>query len=474
MPGIDAAQTVIDDRLPGNGVVVIDPVQHARVFFEAHPEIDVLEAFIVDVNGQLRGKWVPVRSADKVMKGQLRFPCSSFSLDIWGNEVAASGIGAATGDYDGVCFPVPETLGCVTWSERPMAQVLLSMNDRDGTPFFADPRHALARVIDRYAARGWCPVVASELEFHLIDRELDEGRPVPPRSPASDRRLSARAVYSVTELEEFEAVFVDMAGTLETQGIPADTSVSEYGVGQYEINLRHMPDALLAADHSLLMKRAVKGVARKHSLDATFMAKPFPQDSGNGLHVHFSILDENGRNLFAAEDGKGARCLRYAMGGLLATMNEAMAIFSVNANSFRRFEEGAFAPTTATWGWDNRNTALRVPDSDQAGTRIEHRVAGADAEPHLVIAAVLAGALHGIENAIDPGEPVDGNAVPDDAPRLPVSWDWALDAFEESDFIGEFFGKRYRKVFTATKRQEKQKFEANITTLEYETYLRNI
>ena len=453
---------------------MIDPVQHAAAFFEAHPEIEVLEAFIVDVNGQLRGKWVPVHGAAKVMDGQLRFPSSSFSLDIWGNEVPASGIGAATGDCDGVCIPVSETLGVVTWSGRPMAQILLSMNGRDGTPFFADPRHALARVIDRYEARGLRPVVASELEFHLIDRELDHGRPVPPRSPASGRRLSSRAVYSVTELEEFEAVFVDMASTFETQGIPANTSVSEYGVGQYEINLRHVPNALLAADHCLLMKRAVKGVARKHGLDATFMAKPFPEDSGNGLHVHFSVLDENGRNLFASEDGKGTRYLHHAMGGLLATMNESMAIFSVNANSFRRFVEGAFAPTTATWGWDNRNTALRVPDSDPAGTRIEHRVAGADAEPHLVIAAVLAGALHGIDNAIDSGEPVDGNAFPDDAARLPVSWNSALDAFERSDFIGEFFGDRYRKVFTATKRQEKHKFEAIITTLEYETYLRNI
>ena len=450
------------------------PFNTARVFFEAHPEIDVLEAFIVDVNGQMRGKWVPVHNAAKVMEGKLRFPSSSFSLDIWGNEVPASGLGAATGDRDGVCIPVPETLGVVTWSERPMAQILLSMNDRDGAPFFADPRHALARVIDRYEARGWRPVVASELEFHLIDRELDHGRPVPPRSPATGRRLSARAVYSVTELEEFEPIFVDMARTFEAQGIPADTSISEYGVGQYEINLRHLPDAVRAADHSLLMKRAVKGVARKHGLDATFMAKPFPEDSGNGLHVHFSLLDEKGRNLFAAEEGKGTRYLRHAMGGLLATMNDAMAIFSVNANSFRRFVEGAFAPTAATWGWDNRNTALRVPDSDPAGTRIEHRVAGADAEPHLVIAAVLAGALHGIENAIDPGEAVDGNAIPDDALRLPVSWDDALDAFEASDFIGEFFGERYRTLFAASKRQEKQKFESIITTLEYETYLRDI
>jgi len=330
-----------------------DPAQHVGAFFEAHPEIDVLETFIVDINGQLRGKWVPVGGADKVMNGQLRFPKSSFLLDIWGNEVPASGFGAPVGDPDGVCTPVPETLSVVTWTEHPMAQLLLSM----------------------------------------------------------------------------------------------------------------------------------------HDLDATFMAKPFPKDSGNGLHVHFSVLDENGRNLFALGEGRAdgqgenqgesrgdgyGAALRHAMGGLLATMHDAMAVCSVNANSFRRFEAGTFAPIAATWGWDNRNTALRVPDSDTAGTRIEHRVAGADAEPHLVIAAVLAGALHGIEHAVDPGEPVVGNAIPDDATRLPVLWDDALDAFEGSDFIGEFFGEPFRKAFAALKRQEKQKFEAVITTLEYETYLHKI
>ena len=475
-----------------------DPARHARAFFEAHPEIDVLEAFIVDINGQLRGKWVPVGGADKVMEGQLRFPKSSFLLDIWGNEVPASGIGAPAGDPDGVCTPVPETLSVVTWTERPMAQLLLSMRDRDGTPFFADPRQVLSRVIQRYAARGWMPVVACELEFHLIDRSLDHGRPVPARSPATGRRPSGRNVYGISELEEFEAVFTDMGEIFEAQGIPADTSISEYGVGQYEINLRHMPNALSAADHCVLMKRAVKGVARKHGLDATFMAKPFPKDSGSGLHVHFSVLDENGRNLFALgegqgdgsgdgagdihrdsrkdgrKDSQGSRHLRHAMGGLLATMHDAMAVCSVNANSFRRFEAGAFAPTAATWGWDNRNTALRVPGSDAAGTRIEHRVAGADAEPHLVIAAVLAGALHGIEYAIDPGEPVAGNAVAHDAARLPVLWGDALDTFEGSGFIGEFFGGAFRNAFAALKRQEKQKFEAVITTLEYETYLRKI
>ena len=452
---------------------MIDPVRHARTFFEAHPEIEVLEAFIVDVNGRLRGKWVPVSSAEKVMKGTLRFPSSSFSLDVWGNEVPASGLGAVIGDSDGVCIPVPETLGVVTWSKRPMAQMLMSMNDQDGTPFFADPRQVLDRVIDRYEARGWRPVVASELEFHLIDGEPDQGRPVPPRSPSTGRRLSARAVYSVSELEDFEDLWGAMTKAFEAQGIPADTSISEYGVAQYEINLRHLPNALMAADHSLLMKRAVKGVARGHSLDATFMAKPFAEDSGNGLHVHFSILDEQGRNLFAAGEGEGTRLLRHALGGLLATMRDIMAVCSVNANSFRRFVEGAFAPTAATWGWDNRNTALRVPDSDPDGTRIEHRVAGADAEPHLVIAAVLAGALHGITNEIDPGEPVEGIEVPEAVPRLPVSWDAALGAFETSDFIGKYFGERFRKLFSATKRQEKERFEAIIPTLEYETYLRD-
>ncbi len=204
------------------------------------------------------------------------------------------------------------------------------------------------------------------------------------------------------------------------------------------------------------------------------MAKPYGNYSGNGLHVHFSVLDQAGQNIFAGTNASGSPALRHAMGGLLATMADAMAIFAANANSYRRFQAGSHAPTTASWGYDNRSSALRVPDSDIPATRIEHRVAGADAHPHLVIAAILAGAYHGLTEEIDPGAPVEGDAYSSDAKRLPTTWEAALTAFERSDFIAEKLGADYRKLYSACKRQEKDRIERIVSDVEYDTYLRSV
>ena len=321
----------------------------ARPFLEAHPDVEVIEAFIVDANGQLRGKWVPLETAKKVFTGELRLPRSAFAVDIWGTDVVEAGLAVDSGDSDGVCVPARSSLAMIPWLERPTAQLLMSMVNADGSPFFGDPRQVLAKVLARFSEHGWTPVVASELEFYFVDPKAEDGRPLPPISPATGRRLSAPQCYSVAEMQEFEGVLADLGRTCLAQGIPADTTISEYGPGQYEINLNHVADGLLAADHAVLMKRAVKGVARRHGLEATFMAKPYGNYSGNGLHVHFSVLDEAGANIFAGTDASGSPALRHAMGGLLATMADAMAIFAANANSYRRFQAGSHAPTTASW-----------------------------------------------------------------------------------------------------------------------------
>lgn len=446
----------------------------AQPFFEANPDIEVIETFIVDANGQLRGKWVPLDSAAKVLKGELRLPRSAFAVDIWGNDVYDAGLAVDTGDSDGVCRPAPASLATVPWLQRPTAQILMSMHNADGSPFFGDPRQVLTRVVERFAENGWTPVVASELEFYFVDPEGDRGRPLPPVSPATGRRLSAPQCYSVAEMQEFEGLLADLGRTCLQQGIPADTTISEYGPGQYEINLNHVADAVLAADHAILMKRAVKGVARRHGLEATFMAKPYGDFSGNGLHVHFSILDQAGKNIFAGSDSNGSPALRHAIGGLLATMADGMAVFAANANSYRRFQVGSHAPTTASWGYDNRSSALRIPDSDLAATRIEHRVSGADAHPHLVIAAILAGALHGLREQIEPGAPIEGDAYNSKAAALPTTWDAALSAFESSDFVAEHLGADYRKLYSACKRQEKDKIDRVVSDVEYDAYLRSV
>ena len=446
----------------------------AESFLAAHPDTEVLEAFLVDVNGQARGKWIPIDTAGKAFKGELRMPRSAYAVDIWGADVLDAGLVVDTGDSDGICAPVKHSLAIVPWLQRPTAQLLLSMQDPDGTDFFGDPRHVLAHILSRFKQQGWTPVVAFELEFYFTDINTENDRPVPPLSPMTGARLDSPQVYSVSEMQEFETVLAGIARSCIQQNIQADTTISENGPGQYEINFNHLDDALLASDQAIQMKRAVKGLARANGLEATFMAKPYSEHPGNGLHLHFSIIDDKGNNLFAGVDKFGSTRLRNAIGGVLATMPEYMAIFASNANSYRRFQIGSHAPTTASWGYDNRSSAVRVPDSNLAATRIEHRVAGADANPYLVMAAVLAGAYKGMVERTDADDPVEGDSYSADKNKLPTLWESSLCAFERSAAVAEYFGADFQAMYTACKRQEKKQLDLRITDVEYNAYLRRV
>lgn len=449
--------------------------QTAEEFFDANPDIETLETFMVDVNGVLRGKRVPVSKALSVFKGGVRMPRSAFAVDIWGHDVLEAGLVTQTGDNDGVCRAVPGTLCRTPWMSVPTAQVMMTMQAAEDKAFFADPRQVLKRVLGFFQKEGLTPVVAVELEFYLLDSKRDErGFPQPPLSPRTGQRVQASQMFGLGEVEDFGAVLSDINRACTMQGIPADTTISENGPGQYEINLYHVPDALLAADYATMLKRVIKGAARKNGMEATFMAKPYGDRSGNGMHVHFSILDKDGNNIFAGDDYHGSDLLRYAMGGLLATMTESAAIFAPNFNSYRRFMPGSHAPTRIAWGYDNRTAALRVPESDLEATRIEHRVPGADANPYLAIAAMLAGAFHGIQGHMDPGEPLTGSVYESNARHLPDVWEDALEIFEQSGFVKHYFGEAYHKVYFACKWSEKDELERHVTSIEYDAYLRDL
>ena len=246
----------------------------------------------------------------------------------------------------------------------------------------------------------------------------------------------------------------------------------ENGPGQYEVNLNHVPDPLQAADHAFLLKRIVKGVARQHGLDATFMAKPYGNLAGSGMHVHMSLLDEHSRNIMAEPNGAPTARLHHVTGGMLATLPECMLLLAPHANSYRRLTPGGHAPTNVTWGLDNRSAAIRVITAGQA-TRVEHRVAGADCNPYLAVAGVLAGALHGLTHEIDPGPPIDGEQR-EGYPILPVNWDDAIDAFDASAVMGEHLGLDYQDLFSACKRQEQAEFRRRVTDVEYDAYLQSV
>ncbi|MDY6949398.1 MAG: glutamine synthetase family protein [Pseudomonadota bacterium] len=407
-------------------------------------------------------------------RGSFLLPGSMFALDVLGGTIQETGLGFDEGDADRSCLPVDGTLVPVPWlDDESIAQVQVSMLDHDGSPFYGDPRHVLANVLERFTALGLTPVIAIELEFYLLDPERTvDGRAQPPRLPQTGRREYQTQINSMVDLNEYSAVLTEISAACEAQQIPSGTALAEYGPGQFEVNLLHSPDALAACDQAIRFKRLVRGVAARHGMEATFMPKPYMDMAGSGAHIHVSMLDQQGRNVFAADDPTGSEQLKHAIAGLAETMADAMLIFAPTANSYRRYRSEAYVPLNPSWAVNNRGVALRIPASTPENRRIEHRVAGADANPYLLTAAVLAGIHHGLQRRSDPGAPLSGNAYRDAVTTLPITWPEAALKFEASDTLREYFGEKFHRLFVTTRRGELQAFESHINPLEYAWYAR--
>ncbi len=434
-----------------------------------HPEVRTIRVAAADLNGVARGKRIPARFAQKIEAEGTRFPLSVLNLDIWGEDIDDSPLVFEAGDPDGVLLPTERGFMPMPWLDAPTALLPLWMYREDGRPFDGDPRHALARVVARYRARGLTPVVATEMEFYLID---DSGKSlrVPP-SPLSGKRRPGAEILSLRALDAFDQFFTDLYDGCEAMDIPADTAISEAGLGQFEINLMHVPDALRAADDAWLFKLLVRGIARRHGFAASFMAKPYEEYSGNGLHVHFSVLDAEGRNIFADGSIAGTPVLRHAIAGCLAAMPASALVFAPHGNSYKRLVPGSHAPTGVCWAYENRTAAIRVPGGSAAARRVEHRVAGGDVNPYLMLAAVLGAALVGIEDAMEPPPPITGNAYELDLPQMPAKWGGAIDAFESDPMIARIFPAELIRNLVATKRQEKHYFAELTPDQQIELYL---
>lgn len=438
-------------------------------WLEARPEIQTVRAAVCDLNGIMRGKRIPADQARKVMENTLRMPLSVASLDIWGGDIDNNPMVFNTGDVDGIAAWTGRGILPVSWTAQPSAFLPVWLEDEAGQPCLADPRRALAAVLARYTALGLTPMTAVELEFHLMD---DSGEiPRGAKSPVTGRNLGTAAAMALEELDEFEAYFHEVYTACRSQGIPVDTTIAENGSGQFEINLGHVPDALRAADDAVFFKRTVKGIARKHGFAASFMAKPYGNFSGNGLHIHMSLLDRAGNNVFDDGTDQGTDMMRHVVGGLLAGMAESTLIFAPHYNSYRRLRPNSYAPTAVAWGYENRMVAIRIPGGSPKARRVEHRVAGADANPYLVMAAMLGAALVGIERTMNPGEPRRADAYAADLPKLPNSWRAAADAFEAGPIIANIFAPELIQALLACKRQEMDIFAANVSPFEYRTYL---
>ncbi len=443
----------------------MDAKQIAEEWLAAHKDVQFVQAGFFDLNGQLRGKRMPLANLAKVLDGGVRMPMSLAGVDIWGCDPEGSAMVFESGDGDGICQPTERGVVLNNITMEPSAFVPLVLHNEDGSPFAGDPRQALANVVDRFKARGLTVVVATELEFYLSDPEADY-----PASQITGEVLDRYSMLAVDELDHFEPFLNDVYRLCTEQGIPADAAISENGSGQMEINLNHVPDPLRAADDAMLFKRIIRGVARKHGLNASFMAKPYGDRSGSGLHVHFSVLDQAGANIFANGTPEGSDALKFAVAGLLEAMPDSMAIFAPHYNSYRRFAPQSHAPGAVAWGYENRTTAIRIPGGPDVARRIEHRVSGADANPYLVLAAILGAALSGLDAAVQPVAPTRGDAYSQPLPQLPRQWDTAIDSFAKSPVMAEIFAPVLRDMFVTAKRQESVRFMAEVSEFERKTY----
>lgn len=437
------------------------------------PNMETITAMFADSNGIMRGKLLPADTLPKLIKEGILLPASVFGTDATGESVAETGLVWDTGDRDFPFLPVAESFHALDDDGRNVA-CLIQMMDTDGTPHQLDPRGILGEVIKRINGMGIYPVIAPELEFYLIDRKLDDGMGQYAPIPDTGESQPTNQIYGIEAYDEFSDVVNDIHRTCLTAGIKADTAITEYGRGQYEINILHQGDALRAADEAALLRYHTRRVARRHGIDSTFMGKPFADDTGSGFHLHVSLWDDKGNNLMAEDDGcepVSNPVLQHAIGGLAQHLGDSFAIFSPNANAWRRIAPGHYAPVDKSWGVNNRTVNFRVPEGNRSARRIEHRAASADINPYLTTALILAAMVDGITNQTTPPDMTTKNAY--DAPNrdgLPATWAAANEMFSQSAFIKTWLGEAYTHVYAATKEYERLTFDQTVTPLEWQWY----
>jgi glutamine synthetase len=445
-------------------------------YLAEHPDTRFMEPMIADMNGILRGKRIGMEDSGKAFKNGVNMCASTTILDTLGNAFETIDFGLNDGDPDAKAFAVSGSLAPVPWATLPTAQLLLEMVNLDGSPYENDPRNVLRRSLQPLTDMGLKPVMATELEFYLVEYDGTRFQPRKPRIPGSDLPQNGMQYSVMEDLYEVDDFLMDLAEICRAQNIPAGAALSEFSPGQYEVNLQHVDDPVLACDHAVLLKRAVKSAAAKNGLAATFMAKPFADTAGSGLHMHVSMLDEKGNNIFAGEskDGNFSDQLRHAIGGLGKAMAECTAVFAPNANSYRRYAPGFFVPAAPTWGPNHRGVAMRIPLSGPQNRRLEHRVAGADANPYLVVAAVMAGIHHGISQRCEPGPMTPEGARLDYQIVIPVRWPHALDAFDAGTVLPDYFGKDYHELYSRCRHEEECNYNSEIPMKDFDWFMRAV
>jgi glutamine synthetase len=430
---------------------------------------DEVECIVPDLAGVARGKAMPASKFAK--QARLYLPNSIFMQTITG-DWAADAVETFT-EPDMVLTPDFSTASAAPWTADMTLQIIHDVTNKDGTPVASAPRNVLRRVLDLYAAEGWQPVVAPEMEFYLVARNLDPAKPIEPPMGRSGRRAAGKQAYSMSAVDEYGRVIDDIYDFAEAQGFEIDGIAQEGGAGQVEINLQH-GHPLDLADEIFYFKRLIREAALRHDCFATFMAKPIENEPGSAMHMHHSVLDtRTGANIFCTPDGAETPAFAHFIAGMQTHLPSVVAVLAPYVNSYRRYVRDFAAPINLEWARDNRTTGLRVPVSDPAATRIENRIAGMDCNPYLGIAASLACGYLGLKAGLVPRPECVGDAYNQEG-DLPESLGEALDLFEEAHEMRSVLGDEFCRTYEAVKRLEYTEFLRVISPWEREHLLLNV
>ena len=432
--------------------------------------IEEIEAVVPDMTGAAKGKILPARKYQEDVG--LRLPESIFGQTVDGDYPTEWNV---LDDRDGDMFLKPDasTVRPVPFASDPTAVIIHDCHHFNGKPVEVAPRQVLRKVLNLYRRQGWVPVVAPEVEFYLVRPNTDADYPLEPPVGRSGRPEAGRQSFSIDALNEFDPLFEDLYDYCEVQEIGIETLIHESGVAQMEINLLH-GDAVELADQVFLFKRALRAVAMRHDIYATFMAAPMEGQPGSAMHMHQSIIDrKSGRNIFSRGEGE-SQMFRWYIGGLQKYLPAVMSLIAPNVNSYRRLAPDEFGtPINTEWGYDNRTAGLRVPVSNAAARRVENRIAGADVNPYLAIAASLACGYLGMKNQVKPNPPVSGDAYDSDS-TLPHTLHEAVKALNECREMHQVLGPRFVKLYSSVKQHEYNVFLNVISAWEREHLLLNV
>ena len=441
----------------------------ARAYLDGKT-LDEVECLISDLTGVARGKAMP--AGKFATQAQFYLPNSIFYQTITGGWAEDTDVVGYT-EPDMVLKPDFETASAAPWTADWTMQVIHDAFDQDGAPIPFAPRNVLKRVVALYEAKGWKPIVAPEMEFYLVARNIDPGQEIKAMTGRSGRPAAARQAYSISAVDEFGPVIDDIYDFAEAQGFEIDGITQEGGAGQLEINLRH-GDPVRLADEVFYFKRLIREAALRHDCFATFMAKPIAGEPGSAMHIHHSVTStKTGQNIFVDDQGNETEAFAHFIGGLQRYLPPATILFAPYVNSFRRYVKDHAAPINLEWSRDNRTTAIRVPISDPKARRVENRIAGMDCNPYLGIATSLACGYLGMVEGHEPKPEYKGDAYDSDA-ELPQGVYSALDLLAEAKPLRDVVGAGFAEVYEAVKRAEYDEFLQVISPWEREHLLLNV